>query len=98
MLSHPHFLHGDTSLIDAIDGIKPNETIHGNAMDIEPVSISIANNVFLHCKGHWFNVRSSIMSRFISPTRRKKSKIFACIYKPEVFCIHLIQYNKLLLC
>ncbi|XP_072031671.1 scavenger receptor class B member 1-like [Amphiura filiformis] len=37
LLSHPHFLYGDESLIDAIDGIEPNETIHQNSIDIEPV-------------------------------------------------------------
>ena len=37
-LSHPHFLYGDEKLIDAIGGIEPNETLHQNALDIEPVS------------------------------------------------------------
>ena len=43
-LSHPHFLYGDETLIDAIGGMEPNETLHQNAMDIEPVSEPMIEN------------------------------------------------------
>lgn len=37
-LSLPHFLYGDEQLINATDGIEPNETLHQSSIDIEPVS------------------------------------------------------------
>ena len=36
-LSLPHFLYGDEELINSIDGINPNESLHQNSMDIDPV-------------------------------------------------------------
>lgn len=36
-LSLPHFLYGDEELINSIDGINPNETLHQNSMDIDPI-------------------------------------------------------------
>ena len=38
-ISWPHFLHGNRKLLTDVEGLKPNEKIHGYYIDIEPVSI-----------------------------------------------------------
>lgn len=44
-ISFPHFLHGDKTLFNKIDGLKPDNKKHGSQMIIQPVCI-ILNIVF----------------------------------------------------
>ncbi len=43
ILSQPHFLNADQSLIDSIVGIKPNSSLHDSVLRFEPVHILIYN-------------------------------------------------------
>lgn len=38
-VSLPHFYQADESLLERIDGLKPNKTLHGTTLAIQPVSI-----------------------------------------------------------
>lgn len=38
-ISLPHFIKGNRSLVDAIDGIAPNSTKHDSIFAIQPVRI-----------------------------------------------------------
>ena len=35
-VSFPHFLHGDTRLVSAVEGLNPNEDVHDSIFDVEP--------------------------------------------------------------
>lgn len=35
-MSYPHFLNGDPSLVDAVEGLKPDPEIHGTFFKIQP--------------------------------------------------------------
>ena len=37
ILSQPHFLNADQSLIDSVVGIKPNSSLHDSVLRFEPV-------------------------------------------------------------
>lgn len=39
-LSNPHFYLADPSLLDAVEGLKPNKSIHQSYFKIQPVSLS----------------------------------------------------------
>lgn len=38
-LSYPHFYKANVSLLNGVEGLKPNENQHGSYFDINPVSI-----------------------------------------------------------
>ncbi len=38
VMSAPHFLHGDPTLWEAVDGLYPDPEIHETYIDIEPTS------------------------------------------------------------
>src|SRR5258705_13557820 len=40
-LSNPHFLDGDPSLMDAVEGMHPDQERHRGFMDIEPVRYGV---------------------------------------------------------
>ena len=35
-LSYPHFLNGDPSLVEAVEGLKPDPEVHGTFFKIQP--------------------------------------------------------------
>ena len=37
-VSLPHFYKADRKLLDAVDGLEPNETLHSTSLAIQPVS------------------------------------------------------------
>lgn len=37
-VSNPHFYQADPSLLDAVEGLKPNKTLHDTFFKIQPVS------------------------------------------------------------
>lgn len=43
ILSQPHYLNADQSLIDSVIGIKPNASIHDSVFKFQPVYILIYN-------------------------------------------------------
>lgn len=38
-ISNPHFYLADPTLLDAVEGLKPNQSIHESYFKIQPVSI-----------------------------------------------------------
>jgi len=44
-VSKPHFLDADPSLLQHVDGLQPNETLHGTSLAIQPVrkKLSVEN-------------------------------------------------------
>ena len=39
LISKPHFLGADQSILDAVEGLTPNPELHESYIDVEPVKI-----------------------------------------------------------
>lgn len=39
-ISFPHFFNADPTLLDPIEGLKPDEALHGTEIAIQPVSVN----------------------------------------------------------
>ncbi len=53
--SSPHFLDADSSVQDAVQGLKPDDTLHRSYMDLEPITgskysvMQMNNTIFYFC-------------------------------------------------
>lgn len=36
-MSAPHFLYGDPELVDAIDGVQPDQALHETVLNVDPL-------------------------------------------------------------
>ena len=69
--SPPHFYLGDHSLVDDINGMHPNKTLHETYIDVEPVSITLLTiSSALKVKNYYKAVEHSFRLRSISSTIR----------------------------
>ena len=52
MLSWPHFFQADPKLIDAVEGLQPNQAKHQFSIDVQPVS-ELLDNILSSVNPHF---------------------------------------------
>lgn len=58
-LSYPHFLNGDPSLVDAVEGLKPDPEVHSTFFKIQPkLGVTLSAKVSAVCSApQWVTPR-----------------------------------------